>query len=757
MYPSLNFQLPLPSAAASLTLMPVTRSSRLKSTYSPSADVLVALTVKTTVVLDRIGDALAENTGTSTLSVLTIPSSRLQPASQLQPYSAALCRPSLASGSSPLHTAYAFPRFIISCGFFQDSYLLLDFRMDRPPHDYGPPMAYSQQQQQQAANMQQQQYGFHPQHQQFPSSGHSGPPPFMPPHPSLQQFAYSRPVQPGQMYPHPPHPHLHQQGPPPSFPSHLPPHLVPPPFHGQQYELAPTPPPSDPELQKRIDKLVEYAVKNGPEFEAVVREREQDNPAYAFLFGGDGHSYYRYKLFVTTRPPVGPFSPPFPPSMPAMHPPPNPMMGLGPVNAHLQQPPFGVYYDQQHPHQAQPMVGPGRPELLDQAYSRPFKGLSRPLPLDVEMEMNGILNNLTGTKESIKSAKTWFMQRSPFLAALAEALRDRVFSLDDSERQLHIVYLANDILFDSLQRRVNPQELDNEALSFKPVLGSMLARICQNPQNKDENQSRLQKILQFWATKEVYDQDTIFRLENEMMSGLPPHPFPGPHTDSSAVAGATPGMHQMSNHNQLHWQPDKQKPIPVDEYPEKQPPSIPPLPPQQFHLPPVSFTPIPQPNLQTPPAKIPPPYPLFPPGLIPGMVRKMQIGSGVPYSPMSPLDIPTVIPPSTVPPSEVLERVSKFFREIGEVNPSVNPSESGDDEYGREEFVVRKGGTCIPPPPGLNDDDGGVEQKPGSGRLGLGAAADSNEPSQYDDVYSSYRKQRSSNYHTSMTARASTR
>jgi hypothetical protein len=33
------------------------------------------------------------------------------------------------------------------------------------------------------------------------------------------------------------------------------------------------------------------------------------------------------------------------------------------------------------------------------------------------------------------------------------------------------------------------------------------------------------------------------------------------------------------------------------------------------------------------------PYPLFPPGLIPGMVRKMQIGSGVPYSALSPLPV----------------------------------------------------------------------------------------------------------------------
>ncbi|PIN00947.1 hypothetical protein CDL12_26549 [Handroanthus impetiginosus] len=674
--------------------------------------------------------------------------------------------------------------------------------MDRQPHDYGAPMAYGQQQQ--AANMQQQQqYGFHPQHQQYPPSVHG--PPFMPPHPSLQQFPYPRAMQQPQMYPPlPPHPHLHQQSPP-SFPPHMPPHLVPSPFHGP-YESPPppSPPPSDPELQKRIDKLVEYAVKNGPEFEAVVREREKDNPAYSFLFGGEGHTYYRYKLLMATRPPMGPFNPGFPSSMPVMHPP-NPMMNPAPMNApnaaavsppvmgsaHPQQSPFPPFYDQQHPHHSQPLVGHSRPEF-DQSY-RPFRGLSRPLPSDIEMELNGVLNNLTGTKESIKGAKTWFMQRSPFAPGLAEALRDRVFALDDSERQLHIVYLANDILFDSLQRRVNPQELDNEALAFQPVLGSMLARIYHNPQNKEENQSRLQKIIQFWGSKEVYDQDTIYALENEMMNGLPPQPFPGPHADTSAAAGdhaTAPGLHQVANHNSLQWQPDKHSSIsnvPDQEYAEKQVPSIPSLPNQQFHpsaIPSSGFTgsiPMPSsvqpPNLQAAPApgkvgeKLPA-YPLFPPGLIPGMVRKMQIGSGVPYSPMSPLDIPTVIPPSNVSPSEILERVSKFFRDIGEVNPSEGPmksSESRDDddyEYERD-LPVRKGGARIPPPPSLNVDpdtgtlaDGSVEQKPGSsgsGRLGLGATADPNEPSQYDDVYSSYRKQRSTNYHSSMSARAATR
>ncbi|XP_073281650.1 uncharacterized protein, partial [Primulina huaijiensis] len=234
------------------------------------------------------------------------------------------------------------------------------------------------------------------------------------------------------------------------------------------------------------------------------------------------------------------------------------------------------------------------------------------------------------------------MQRSTFAAALAEALRDRLFALDDSEGQLHIVYLANDILFDSLQRRTNPHELDNEAFAFKPVLGSMLARIYHNPQNMEENQSRLNKILHFWASKEVYDQDTIRVLENEMTNGLPPSYFPGSHRDLSGIGGgstAAPGLHQVANHNSSQWQPDMHSSIPNvpnQEYANKQVPPVPSVPTQQFHptsVPSSGFlgsSPVPPSVLQSsqPPPQLPTPgivvekppaYPLFPPGLIPGM------------------------------------------------------------------------------------------------------------------------------------------
>lgn len=206
--------------------------------------------------------------------------------------------------------------------------------MDLQAHDYAA-MAFAQQQHQAASMQQQQQFGFHPQHQQFPPPVHSSP--FLPPNSSLQQFPYSHPIQQPQLYPHAPLSHLlhlqQQQQQPPPFPPHMPLHHASSPFHNPyDSSTLPAPPPSEPELQKRIDKLVEYAVKVGPEFESMIREKQQDNPAYNFLFGGEGHYYYFYNLWMATRPPGGPFNAPFPSSsLPMLHPP-NSMMSPSPLN-----------------------------------------------------------------------------------------------------------------------------------------------------------------------------------------------------------------------------------------------------------------------------------------------------------------------------------------------------------------------------------------------------------------------------------------
>lgn len=92
------------------------------------------------------------------------------------------------------------------------------------------------------------------------------------------------------------------------------------------------------------------------------------------------------------------------------------------------------------------------------------------------------------------------------------------------------------LLIHSLNRRTSSHDLDNEALAFKPVLGSMLARIYHNPQSNEEYRKRLQQMVEFWASKEVFDQDTISSLKGEMIGGPQTNSFPATSKDLSSAS-----------------------------------------------------------------------------------------------------------------------------------------------------------------------------------------------------------------------------
>ena len=60
--------------------------------------------------------------------------------------------------------------------------------------------------------------------------------------------------------------------------------------------LSPSLPLSDPEMQTIIDKLANFVARNGTEFERMTMNKQQKNPKFGFLFGGEHHAYYRWKV-----------------------------------------------------------------------------------------------------------------------------------------------------------------------------------------------------------------------------------------------------------------------------------------------------------------------------------------------------------------------------------------------------------------------------------------------------------------------------
>ncbi len=58
-------------------------------------------------------------------------------------------------------------------------------------------------------------------------------------------------------------------------------------------------PPSDSKRADVIQKLAQFAAKNGASFVELIKVKQKDNPEYQFLFGGEGSDYYRWILFCS--------------------------------------------------------------------------------------------------------------------------------------------------------------------------------------------------------------------------------------------------------------------------------------------------------------------------------------------------------------------------------------------------------------------------------------------------------------------------
>lgn len=57
--------------------------------------------------------------------------------------------------------------------------------------------------------------------------------------------------------------------------------------------------PTERPLLMLIHRMIEFVIREGPMFEAIIMNREMNNPMYKFLFENDSpaHIYYRWKLF----------------------------------------------------------------------------------------------------------------------------------------------------------------------------------------------------------------------------------------------------------------------------------------------------------------------------------------------------------------------------------------------------------------------------------------------------------------------------
>jgi calcium homeostasis ER protein len=264
------------------------------------------------------------------------------------------------------------------------------------------------------------------------------------------------------------------------------------------FSQQPPRPPEDIELKNIIDKLANFVARNGPEFEQMTMNKQRDNPKFQFLFGGEWHAYYKWRV-ISEHQGQGGFQPPpggggsqIPPLIPQLRPlmsvgnysqpPPNlppfppplfgAMPGYGPgfipnVPPPLLPPSAPVSSQNQSPslmlstppqHQAPPPgnqttpTGPSHSlQLIRQELQTELDTYGVTDPLEVEFSTNVKRLMDSCSKDSIASGKSWIFTHARMPDKCAKIAKYILRKTLDSpgvgfSEKLHIIYLINDVI-----------------------------------------------------------------------------------------------------------------------------------------------------------------------------------------------------------------------------------------------------------------------------------------------------------------------
>lgn len=304
-----------------------------------------------------------------------------------------------------------------------------------------------------------------------------------------------------------------------AYPSTVPPPPPPPPSL-----TAPLPvkPPQNNEVHQRIDKLVEYLYRSGPDFERMIIAKQGQDPLFAFLFqGGADHAYYQWRTYaviqrkwndeqITTIVDQymkhGHLPAPAPPP-----PPPPPLIGMR-------------------------LPVPLPASSVASASSVPSAPL---MPPNLEAEFQRLLDDLSGSKEGIKNGRRWVLDHSESAPRITELISRHMLRLTPSqfEKKLYVIYLLNDILFATLKKRSSVHVMDYFANALLPHLPHIVSHGYVGHAAAD--QAKLMKILRQWGERDVFPAHAIDKIETDAKNIVPATATATPSAAAALLASIT--------------------------------------------------------------------------------------------------------------------------------------------------------------------------------------------------------------------------
>ncbi|BFY99812.1 hypothetical protein BsWGS_02851 [Bradybaena similaris] len=295
----------------------------------------------------------------------------------------------------------------------------------------------------------------------------------------------------------------------------------------------------DSEMKNIIDKLANFVARNGPQFEEMTKQKQKDNPKFAFLFGGEYYTYYKFRVASEIaqlnqkqhleqqqqqqqQQQMQQQQQVLQPMMPTRQWQTNPQLQEQ-INQAQAQVTQLQNHIQEQVSQSENNLAAQYQVLMQQQQSQiqdtivksledKLASLLQECELTIE-DFNGAFQPIieSCTKDAILSGKNWIMQRTSsdkFCDALAQYFLKRITSKEALfQLRLHLIYLINDVMHHCVRRNVE---------NLRRALETVVVPIfCTSSLSADEDKiQKLNKLLELWEKKQYFGPETLEKMKD---------------------------------------------------------------------------------------------------------------------------------------------------------------------------------------------------------------------------------------------------
>ncbi|CAD7077160.1 unnamed protein product [Hermetia illucens] len=254
--------------------------------------------------------------------------------------------------------------------------------------------------------------------------------------------------------------------------------------------------PTEKSLLALIHRMIEFVIREGPMFEAMVMSREIDNPMFSFLFDNESpaHIYYRWKLFSLLQG-----------DTPSEWKEKEFRMFLG---GSIWKPPLVNFYTQGMPEEL--IVDEGAPEVNKGALSNAQRD-----------RLEDLIRHLTPERSKIGDAMIFCIEHAEAADEICDCIAESLSNLETLVgKKIARLYLISDILHNctvkvsnaSFFRKAMERNLVDIFRDIHAYYMSLDSRL-----KAEGFKARVMKVVHAWEDWTVYPKEFLFKLKTTFL------------------------------------------------------------------------------------------------------------------------------------------------------------------------------------------------------------------------------------------------